>query len=309
MEISEVLRQVLELEDDGSDWNLSEEEDEDGGECDNTAETTTLDPLDAAQLEDALPVEQLELLLGGVGLEEDTSSGTQGTRPRESVYDTTVTAACPSESQPSDNNERITTHTMSTCSDSSLTNHDCNATADTATNILSDSGFLQHIGPTVSLPASATPVDYFMLFFDNDLLQHIVDQTNLYAQKNPLSARYAWYDTTTSELLAFLGLIIMMGIKRLPSYTDYWSSNPLLGTRELVAGFPLNRFRHLLTRIHFNDNDNAPQRGSTGYDKLYKLRPILTAIHEKCLTLYDPHQANSVDEAMVGFKGRSTLKQ
>lgn len=101
----------------------------------------------------------------------------------------------------------------------------------------------------------------------------------------------------------------MMGIKRLPSYTDYWSSNPLLGTRELVAGFPLNRFRHLLTRIHFNDNDNAPQRGSTGYDKLYKLRPILTAIHEKCLTLYDPHQANSVDEAMVGFKGRSTLKQ
>ena len=30
---------------------------------------------------------------------------------------------------------------------------------------------------------------------------------------------------------------------------------------------------------------------------------------EKCLKLYDPNQENSVDEAMVGFKGRSTLKQ
>ena len=113
MKISEILRHVLELEDDGSDWNL--EEDGDSGKCDNTAKTAALDPLDAAQNEDVLPVQQLEQLLGGVRLKEDTSSGTQGTKPRESVCDTTVTAACPSEIQPSNNNECTTTHTMSTC--------------------------------------------------------------------------------------------------------------------------------------------------------------------------------------------------
>ena len=51
MELSEVLRQVLELDDDGSDWNVSEDDDE-IDECDDMpTETTTLDPLDAAQLE------------------------------------------------------------------------------------------------------------------------------------------------------------------------------------------------------------------------------------------------------------------
>ena len=43
MELSEVLRQVLELDDDGSDWNVSEGDDE-IDECDDMpTETTTLD--------------------------------------------------------------------------------------------------------------------------------------------------------------------------------------------------------------------------------------------------------------------------
>ena len=58
MELSEVRRQVLELDDDGSDWNVSEDDDE-IDECDDMpTETTTLDPLDAAQLEDCVPVGQ-----------------------------------------------------------------------------------------------------------------------------------------------------------------------------------------------------------------------------------------------------------
>ena len=35
----------------------------------------------------------------------------------------------------------------------------------------------------------------------------------------------------------------------------------------------------------------------------------LGAPHIECLTLYKPHRENSVDEAMVKFKGRSLLKQ
>ena len=100
-----------------------------------------------------------------------------------------------------------------------------------------------------------------------------------------------------------------MGLKRLPSYRDYWSSNSILGTPELVAGFPLNRVTILLSNLHFNDNSNAIPRGTEGHDKLHKIRPILSAIHDKCLTLYNPHHVNSIDEAMVGFKGRSSLKQ
>ena len=51
-----------------------------------------------------------------------------------------------------------------------------------ATSSISNSGFLQHVGHTISLPESAKPVDYFMAYFDDDLPQHIVEQTNLYAE-------------------------------------------------------------------------------------------------------------------------------
>ena len=76
---------------------------------------------------------------------------------------------------------------------------------------------------------------------------------------------------------AFMGLIIAMGIKRLPSY----SSSPILGAPELVKGFPLNRFKQLLGNLHFNDNDKAVPRGTPGHYKLYKIRPILDATHAR----------------------------
>ena len=42
------------------------------------------------------------------------------------------------------------------------------------------------VGPVSFLESDATPFDFFSLFFDNDITDHIVDQTNLYAtQKNP----------------------------------------------------------------------------------------------------------------------------
>lgn len=78
-----------------------------------------------------------------------------------------------------------------------------------------------------------------------------------------------------------------MGIKRLSQYPDYWSSHPVLGTPELVKGMLLNCFKMMLTNIHFSDNEQAVPRGSPGFDKLFKVRPILERILEKCNALYN----------------------
>ena len=56
-------------------------------------------------------------------------------------------------------------------------------------------------------------------------------ETNRYAStyidNNPSSR--AWSDTTVEELKAFVGLLILMGIVRLPRLELYWSMNfPLL---------------------------------------------------------------------------------
>ena len=44
-------------------------------------------------------------------------------------------------------------------------------------------------------------------------------------------------------------------------------------------------------------------------DKLAKIRLVLDIIRRTCLDNYNPHRENSVDEAMIKFKGRSTIKQ
>lgn len=170
--------------------------------------------------------------------------------------------------------------------------------------------FSEPVGPRNILPGVATPVDFFGQVFDEDLLRHIVDQTNLYARQNPpSSSRYRWFDISIQELKAFIGVRIIMGLNVRHSYRDYWSQDPLLGAPAVVKAFPLNRYSHLLSHLHFNDNQTFIPRGQPGHDRLHKVRPILDKLSQNFLALYNPHQQNSIDEAMVRFKGRSSLKQ
>ncbi|XP_049764577.1 piggyBac transposable element-derived protein 4-like [Schistocerca cancellata] len=52
-----------------------------------------------------------------------------------------------------------------------------------------------------------------------------------------------------------------------------------------------------------------PQRGDTNYDKLYKLRPFLERISHNFQKALNPNECMAVDESMIKFKGRSSIKQ
>lgn len=99
-----------------------------------------------------------------------------------------------------------------------------------------------------------------------------------------------------------------MCIKRLPNYRNYWSSAPDLHDNYVSSLMSVKRFSWLLSLIHFNDNQHQPKRGEPYYDKLYTIRPFLDQIGQHFLKLYRPHRDVVVDEAMVKFKGRSSLK-
>ena len=134
-------------------------------------------------------------------------------------------------------------------------------------------------------------------------------QTNLYASQNPPSARYNWEDTSPDEMMLFLGIVLATGINRLPEWQEYWSQNPILGSPEIVQGMSMTHFKALMSNLHVNDNSTAVSRNQPGYDKLHKIRPLLDEVNKNCLEEYQPHREVSVDEAMVSFKGRSSLKQ
>ncbi|CAH1970101.1 unnamed protein product [Acanthoscelides obtectus] len=150
-----------------------------------------------------------------------------------------------------------------------------------------------------------TPYKLFQLFFSDSLIESFVFETNLYAQQQFSKHK----PTDVREIKTFLGLNLLMGIKRLPSYRDHWSRAPDLHDSYVSNLMSVKRFSWLLGNIHLNDNSLMAKKGEANYDKLYKVRPLLNRMSEafgKCML---PSREVAIDESMIKFKGRSSLKQ
>ena len=61
--------------------------------------------------------------------------------------------------------------------------------------------------------------------------------------------------------------------------------------------------------LHFVDNSTLSPRGSPDYDRLGKVRPLLEYLQSRFASVYNPGREIAVDEAMIKFLGRSSLKQ
>ena len=79
-------------------------------------------------------------------------------------------------------------------------------------------------GPRVQLPSD--PLGLFSLFFDDTLVDLIVEETNRYAEQT-LQGTKEW-STDAAEIRAYMGFMILMGINQLPEIRDYWSMNEYL---------------------------------------------------------------------------------
>ena len=95
--------------------------------------------------------------------------------------------------------------------------------------------FVLPIGILLGLSHEAKEVDLFKLLFDDGIIEHIVMETNCYAQQklseNPQRLN-KWREVTTNELKVYFGVCIIMGINSLPSTADYWSADQYIGDTE-----------------------------------------------------------------------------
>lgn len=167
-----------------------------------------------------------------------------------------------------------------------------------------DIPFIKDFGPNIPEYAKS-PLDVFLCLFPHELINLIVEQTNLYAKQ--MQSKQA--PVTKDELFIFIGINILMGVKKLPSYRDYWSANTQLHDSYVASLMTVNRFGFFLSHLHINDNMKEPKREDPTYDKLYKLRPMLDKLGETYKNCWKPGKYQSVDESMIKFKGRSSMKQ
>ena len=140
-------------------------------------------------------------------------------------------------------------------------------------------------------------VDYFLKFFDDDIAEAILHQSNLYIVQS---------QRRVPELYALLGINLVMGYHELPSWKNYWNTDPDLSVPFVSSVMPHNRFLQLLSNIHVNDNNSMPPNNT---DKLFKLRPLIDKLNNNFMMLYNVSRRVSIDERMILFKGRSSLKQ
>ena len=83
--------------------------------------------------------------------------------------------------------------------------------------------FTQNVGPKNIPDTVKTPGGIFLMLLSTKNIELMIQQTSLYYQQNKNKNEVL---VTAEEMKKFIGVNIMMGIKRLPSCRDYWLLNP-----------------------------------------------------------------------------------
>lgn len=149
----------------------------------------------------------------------------------------------------------------------------------------------------------SSPAQYFLNFFDDFLMEQIVDQSNLYAiQVDPSNH----LNLTRLELKQFLSIVLNMSIMNLPQTRVYWSLQ--LGINQMCKCMNRDRFEKIRMYIHFNDNSCMPSPGDKDFDELFKVRPLLDHLKQKFNDI-PMSQMLCVGEQLIPIKRMPLLKQ
>ena len=128
----------------------------------------------------------------------------------------------------------------------------------------------EHFPPPPLVPLS--PYQYFKIFFDDNLIKQITEQTNLY----PVQTSGKLINVTTDEMEQYFSILVRMSIIKLPQVRMYWTqSTQVLSISNIMS---INRFEKIRQYLHCNDNSKNVQSSDPNYDKLYKVRPVVDSV-------------------------------
>ena len=172
--------------------------------------------------------------------------------------------------------------------------------------------YLGHPGCTQDM-ANKDPIDFFQLFVTDAMLETVVEQTNLFAQQfidsHDLARRSRVQQWERSphdlvELKKFLAMTIIMGLINYPCTEDCWITSWPFATITFSSILKRDRFSLIMKFLHLNNSTKYVPKGQPGYNALYKLRPFLNPLIANFKAGFTLGQEVSVDEAIIGFKGR-----
>ncbi|XP_050516276.1 piggyBac transposable element-derived protein 2-like [Diabrotica virgifera virgifera] len=134
-----------------------------------------------------------------------------------------------------------------------------------------------------------SPIDVFRCYFTQDIIEHIVRETNSYAGQKLVHNLNA----TSAEILTFVGVMLLSGYHPLPCRRLYWTVDEDVHTPIVSNAMRRNRFDELMSFIHLADNQS-----NDGTDRMYKIRALLDMLNSAFKQI-TPGPSVSVDESTI----------
>lgn len=167
-------------------------------------------------------------------------------------------------------------------------------------------------GPTRLARSAKTEMDAFLRLFSFEMIDKIVEYTNLYIERRRSAREYVrnrdYKVTYRSEMMALFGILFMLSINKSnkADANRAWKTN---GTGLMIcrAAFGINRFRFLLRSLRFDDLLTRKDREIT--DKLAAIREIYSHLNDNFQKNYCLSEFVTIDEMLHPFRGRCSFIQ
>lgn len=149
--------------------------------------------------------------------------------------------------------------------------------------------------------------DAFMCFMPQMILEKILIYSNLeHAHKK--NSKEGIEEITIMELKAFIGLLLLASLlgKSKIDLKCLWRRSPL---ESLIfkATMSRTRFQNIISCLRFDDKKTREGRKRT--DKFASIREIWSYFQDCLQTCYTPGSNVTIDEQLLGFRGKCSFRQ
>ena len=146
-----------------------------------------------------------------------------------------------------------------------------------------------------------TPFGIFNRFFDDEVINYIVDMTNLYGRREK---GIVGFSTDNCEIRTFLAIMLLTGYNGRPRTRMHWEKKPTRYCQGVANSMTRKKFEDIMRCFHVSDNMQLAAN-----DKMAKVRPFFNIINKRCLDNRTNRANLSVDEAMLPYFGKNNSKQ
>lgn len=150
------------------------------------------------------------------------------------------------------------------------------------------------------------PYQFFNYFFNDELVQNIVDQTNLYyvqaLKERPSTSSNKWR-TSISEMRTFFAITMAMSIVQKPEEKLYWSKKHSMFTPFFAKMMSSKKYSLIKKFLNFSNNETYDP-ATHPQPELNKIWPVYLHLNNKFQEAYIPQQHITIDDNIMIYKGR-----